>query len=156
MNLSPELSATGTMPRNPLRTRLRPRSQIHRSKRGPKLPAHVEQVFIMKKLVAVLPALLLTLTPAMSFAHHSFALFDTSKEVTLNGVVKEYQWTNPHMFVQVIVTGPDGNPIEWSIEGASLNTLTRIGWNRNTVKPGEKVVAIIHPMRDGSKGGSMV
>jgi hypothetical protein len=110
----------------------------------------------VKALIVVLAALMIPIAPTRSFAHHSFALFDTSKEVTLQGVVKEYQWTNPHMFVQLLVRDTAGNTIEWSIEGASLNTLTRIGWTRNTIKAGEKVVAVIHPMRDGSKGGSMV
>jgi hypothetical protein len=103
--------------------------------------------------LAVATAMLFAL-PA--FAHHSFAMFDNEKEKTLEGVVKEFQWTNPHAWVQVMVKGPDGKEVEWSIECASPNGLKRQGWRGNTIKAGDKVTAIIHPLKSGEPGGSMM
>lgn len=89
-------------------------------------------------------------------AHHSFAMFDNDREQTIEGVVKEFQWTNPHIWVQVNVTGADGKVVEYSIEGGSPNGLRRQGWSKNTMKPGDKIVIKMHPMKDGSPGGSFM
>ena len=89
-------------------------------------------------------------------AHHSFAMFDNTKEVTLVGVVKEFQWTNPHSWLQVMVTGADGKQVEWSLEGGSPGILSRNGWKRTSVKPGDKVTVIFYPLRDGKPGGSFL
>lgn len=92
--------------------------------------------------------------PAM--AHHAFAMFDTSREVTLDGTVKEFQWTNPHTWVQLLVKDSAGKEVEWSIEGSSPNNLARFGWTRNSLKTGDHVQAVVHPLKDGSIGGSLV
>ena len=90
-------------------------------------------------------------------AHHSFATFDQSQERTLVGTIKEVQWTNPHIWVQVLVKTPPGdNVVEWSIEGGSPNALSRRGWRRNSLNAGDPVAIVIHPLKDGSNGGSMV
>jgi hypothetical protein len=89
-------------------------------------------------------------------AHHSFAMFDDSKEVVLTGVVKEFQWTNPHTFVQLEVKGPDGAVVEWSIEGSSPNGLARIGWKRTSIKAGDQLAITINPLRNGDHGGNFV
>lgn len=99
-------------------------------------------------------AALLAATPVA--AHHSFAMFDQSREVVIEGVVKEFQWTNPHTWTQVLVRGSDGQVVEWSIEGASVNGLARRGWNRNSMKPGDRVVMTINPLKNGDPGGSFV
>ena len=88
-------------------------------------------------------------------AHHSFAMFDTRSAVTLNGTVREFQWTNPHGWLQVVVAR-GGASVEYSIELGSPNSMSRRGWRRTTFKPGDKVTAIINPMRDGSPGGALV
>ena len=90
-----------------------------------------------------------------SLAHHSSAMFDMDKVVTLNGTVTEFQWTNPHCFIQLAV--PRGAAIEqWSVEmGAPIQLFER-GWKRSSVKPGDRISVVIHPMRDGSKGGAIV
>lgn len=93
---------------------------------------------------------------AAAQAHHSFAMFDGEKEQTIEGVVKEFQWTNPHIWVQVNVTGADGKVVEYSIEGGSPNALRRQGWNRETMKSGDKIVLTMHPFKDGAPGGSFV
>jgi hypothetical protein len=89
-------------------------------------------------------------------AHHSFALFDPSKSMTLEGQVKQFQWTNPHTWIQLIVVDQAGKDAEWSIEGASAATMARQGWSRTALKPGDHVVVVIHPLKDGSSGGSLV
>lgn len=91
-----------------------------------------------------------------ALAHHAFAMFDTSREVTLDGTVKEFQWTNPHTWVQLLVKEPGGKDVEWGIEGASPNNLARFGWSRNSIKAGDHVQAVVHPLKDGSIGGSLV
>jgi len=88
-------------------------------------------------------------------AHHSFAMFDTAREVTLAGTVREFQWTNPHSWLQLNVS-QRGRTVEYSIEMGSPNTMSRKGWRRGTFKPGDKVTVVINPMRDGSPGGSLV
>src|SRR5262245_16575183 len=89
-------------------------------------------------------------------AHHSFSMFDSTKEVLLTGVVKEFQWTNPHTFVQLVVPGPGGKSVEWSIEGSSPNGLSRIGWKRTSIKAGDQVAVTINPLRSGQPGGNFV
>ena len=91
-----------------------------------------------------------------ALAHHAFAMFDANREVMLEGTVKEFQWTNPHTWVQLLVKDPSGKEVEWSIEGASPNNLARFGWTRNSLRSGDRVQAVIHPLKDGSIGGSLV
>ena len=89
-------------------------------------------------------------------AHHSFAMFDQSKIVTVEGTVKDFRWTNPHVFIQVMVKNDSGGEDEWSIEMTSPEHLVRTGWKPGTLKPGDKVTLNIHPMHDGTKGGQYV
>lgn len=92
-----------------------------------------------------------------AYAHHSFAMFDTTVEKKLVGTVKELQWTNPHIWVQVLVKDEKtGAAVEWSIEGGSPNGLARSGWKRNSIKAGDAVEVTIHPLKDGTNGGSLM
>ena len=94
---------------------------------------------------------------AVAPAHHSFAMFDQAQTKTLVGTVKQVQWTNPHIWVQVLVPDPKtGATAEWSIEGGSPNGLTRQGWRRSSIKEGDAIEITIHPLKDGSNGGSMM
>jgi hypothetical protein len=93
------------------------------------------------------------LTASTALAHHSFTMFDQSKTVTLNGTVKDFRWTNPHVFIQLLVKNAVGNEDEWSIEMTSPEHLSRAGWRPGTLKPGEKVTIVIHPLHDNQKGG---
>lgn len=88
-------------------------------------------------------------------AHHSAAMFDDAKVIELRGTVKELQWTNPHVWLQVLVSG-DSAATEWSIEGGSPNSLSRQGWRSTTFKRGDVVVVRINPMKDGTPGGSFI
>jgi hypothetical protein len=89
-------------------------------------------------------------------AHHSFAMFDQTKQLPLKGTVVEFQWTNPHAFIQLEV--PEGQSAKqvWSIELNSPNNLKRQGWKSSSLKPGDNVTVIINPLRDGKKGGLFV
>ena len=113
-----------------------------------------------KRIVAALGAQGLAmaglLLAGQAQAHHSFSMFDTNREVTLDGTVREFQWTNPHAWVQLMVKDPAGKEVEWSIEGASPNNLVRFGWTRTSLKAGDRVQAVIHPLKDGAIGGSLV
>ena len=90
-------------------------------------------------------------------AHHSFAMFDATQTKTLVGTVKQVQWTNPHIWVQIMVKDEKtGAAAEWSIEGGSPNGLTRQGWRRTSIKEGDAIEITIHPLKDGTNGGSMM
>ena len=111
----------------------------------------------MKRAVSVgcLGALVL-LTIGSASAHHSFAMFDRSKETTLVGVVDEFQWTNPHSWIELDVPNQSGGVDKWSIELNSPNNLSRQGWKSDSVKPGDKISVIIWPLRSGEKGGLFI
>ena len=88
-----------------------------------------------------------------ALAHHSFAMFDQSRQVTLKGTVKEFQWTNPHAWIEVEIQNAQGKPETWGVELNSPNNLIRQGWKRTAMKPGDKVTVLINPLKDGTKGG---
>ncbi len=91
----------------------------------------------------------------VAWAHHSFAGFDKSRKATVQGTVKQWQFTNPHSWLQLVAV-EGGRQVEYSIEGASVNTLVRRGWTRTTFKPGDKVIVSIYPSIDGKKGGALL
>jgi hypothetical protein len=97
----------------------------------------------------------MALAAAAASAHHSYTMFDPSKELVLQGTVRELQWTNPHCFIQLLVPR-DGGATEWSIEMASPLHLVRRGWRPGLLKAGDQVTIVIHPMRDNSAGGDFV
>ena len=103
---------------------------------------------------AILPLLTIALIPAVpAFAHHSFAMFDSNKVLTLKGEVGEFRWTNPHVGLFVKVDGSSDPAKLWAVELTSPGNLTRLGWSRATVKPGDKVEVEVNPLRDGQHGG---
>lgn len=87
-------------------------------------------------------------------AHHSFAMFDPGKTVTRKGVVKEVQWTNPHVWVRIGVQ-ENGKEVVYAYEGAAIAVLKRVGWMRDSVKAGDVVTVVGHPYKDGRPGGSI-
>lgn len=105
-------------------------------------------------IIALSASSILPIQPALS--HHSFAMFDRTKEIALAGTVKTFEWTNPHSWLQLIVRDPRGEEKEYSIELGSPNTLSRSGWRRTSFKPGDRVTVTIYPMRDGAAGGAFV
>jgi Family of unknown function (DUF6152) len=92
------------------------------------------------------------LTVASAIAHHSSAMYDKDKSVSLKGAVKEFQWTNPHCWVQVLVAA-NGEDQEWSVQMGPPSNLYRDGWRPSTLKVGDTITVVVHPMRDGTHGG---
>jgi hypothetical protein len=88
-------------------------------------------------------------------AHHSAAMFDDTKVVELSGTVKALQWTNPHVWLQLVVDD-QGRATEWSFEGGSPNSLSRQGWRSTTFKPGDVVTVRLRPMKDGTAAGQFI
>jgi hypothetical protein len=88
-------------------------------------------------------------------AHHSAAMFDDTKVVELKGVVKELQWANPHVWLQLTVDDK-GTKKEWSVEAGSPNTLSRTGWRSTSFKPGDAVTVRVNPMKDGTAAGNFI
>jgi hypothetical protein len=91
----------------------------------------------------------------LAVAHHSFAMFDMAKTVTVDGTVKQFQWTNPHVWIEVLVATPDG-PKQYSIEGTAIRVLKGAGWTFKSLEPGDKVTVVMNPLRSGEAGGSLV
>ena len=89
-------------------------------------------------------------------AHHSFASSDRTKQVTLQGVVKEFQWTNPHAWIQIVITDEEGREVEWGAECGSPNMMARTGWKKSTLAPGDRVTAVVNPLLDGRPNGALV
>src|SRR5687768_4683923 len=90
--------------------------------------------------------------PARTLAHHSFAMFDPANPITLSGVVTAFEWTNPHVYIELDV--PDGTrgAKHWTIELGSPSILMRSGWKFNILKKGDKVTAVVSPLRSGDPG----
>jgi hypothetical protein len=105
-------------------------------------------------LAILLAALIGSTSPAL--AHHSFAMYEPTKTLTLKGTVKTLQWTNPHVVIWVLAQPESGAAAqEWSIETTSPGVLTRCGWTRQSLKPGDRVSITFFPLRDGSHGGGL-
>jgi Family of unknown function (DUF6152) len=84
-------------------------------------------------------------------AHHSFAMFDTAKPITISGVVTAFEWTNPHVYIELDVA--DGAKVtHWAIELGSPSILMRGGWKFNTIKKGDTITALVSPLRNGEPG----
>lgn len=106
------------------------------------------------RTVGAAATLLLFSTPA--YVHHSGAMFDLTKQVTITGIVKEFSWSNPHASFKVAVDSSAGAAQVWAIEMNSPNNLVHEGWKRTTIKPGDHVTVTLRPLRDGSPGGQYV
>ena len=91
-----------------------------------------------------------------ALAHHSTAMFDMQKDVVITGVVKDFQYTNPHSWLYVVGTDEGGKQGEWGFEGEGPSTLLRSGIKKSSVAAGEKVVVKGHPMRDGRAAAALV
>ena len=92
---------------------------------------------------------------APALAHHSFAMFDMKKDVTAQGVVTEFRWTNPHAWMHLDVADGNGAKVNWALEMTSPNNLVLSGWRRTSLKPGDKVSVTFHPLLNGKPGGSL-
>jgi hypothetical protein len=102
--------------------------------------------------LALIAAIVLALACPVQ-AHHSFAMFDKNKVVTVKGVVRKVEWTNPHVFLFVEVANGKGGTTQYAVECNSPNVLLRTGWKVNTVKAGDSVSVALNPLRNGQPGG---
>jgi hypothetical protein len=112
---------------------------------------------ILKKILVASACAGLAAAALPVAAHHSTTMFDHSQSVNITGVVKEVQWTNPHVAIFVYGTIKGGTePALWLLEMTSPGNLVRAGgWSRTAVKPGDKVTVDLSPLRDGRKGGAL-
>ena len=103
----------------------------------------------------LLTAAILSTGPAL--AHHSFAAYDAKQLRTLDGMVKAFDWVNPHVdFKMVVQIDGKDPPQEWNIQTSSPVILTRFGWTRDSLKPGDRIRVICNPMGDGTHGGAFI
>ena len=84
-------------------------------------------------------------------AHHSNVAYEVTKVITVTGVVKDFEWVNPHTWLHLVVEDEKGAKAEWAAEGRAPGILLRAGWTRASLKPGEKVTVDMSPAKDGSK-----
>ena len=110
----------------------------------------------MKVKGLIFAGLALPLFAGAALAHHSFAMFDPDKTITKEGTVKEFEWTNPHVWLHIMAADESGAPREWSFEMQAVAQATSGGWKADTVRPGDKVTVEFHPLKDGSRGGELV
>lgn len=104
-----------------------------------------------------LAAGLIALQAAVASAHHSNAMFDSQKSLTIEGTVKSWSLANPHSYLYVTVPDPaTGAATEWTVETAPSGLLARIGWRRNSIKPGDKVIVTIRPTKIDRPMGLLV
>jgi hypothetical protein len=103
------------------------------------------------RLLNVLAAAIALAIPVL--AHHSFTMFDTTKQITITGTVSEFQWTNPHSYIEIDVPDESGALKHWSIEMGSPSILQQSGWKFSSLKKGDKTTLVINPLKTGLAGG---
>ena len=105
-------------------------------------------------LVALTLAAACVANPAS--AHHSYAMFDRSREIVLkDATVVGWEWTSPHTWLYVLVPAPGREPIKYSIEGGNPGILRRQGFGKGSLSPGDKITVYIAPLKSGDKGGAL-
>lgn len=93
------------------------------------------------------------LAPVALQAHHSYAMFDMAKTIAIEGKIARFKWQNPHAFIEIDVP-VKGEVERWVIEMTSPNNLIQEGWKRTSLKPGDQVTILVHPLRSGAKAGA--
>ena len=91
-----------------------------------------------------------------ALAHHSFAMFDNEHQTKIEGTVTDFEWTNPHVYIQLTLADPDGKTHKYTVECANPGILNRVGWKFNIVKPGDKLKVVVAPLRDNPAGGGLL
>ena len=104
----------------------------------------------LRHLLALIP--LLWIAPAA--AHHSTAIYDSENPIELSGTVAEWKFTNPHVIIQLEVTGEDGEKEIWNLEGSNTSLLFRRGWTPETLQPGDEIMVTVRPLHSGAPGGN--
>ncbi|MCU1335053.1 MAG: hypothetical protein JWO19_634 [Bryobacterales bacterium] len=88
-----------------------------------------------------------------ALAHHSFTMFDATRQLTLTGTVTGFEWTNPHAYIEIDVPDESGAVKHWSIELGSPSILQQSGWKFSSLKKGDKTTLVINPLKNGQSGG---
>ncbi len=109
----------------------------------------------MKRLL-VLAAVAVGATAAPAFAHHSFAMYDHNRTLTIKGEVSKFQWTNPHGYLEIDVKQKDGSVKHFSCEMTSINMMTRLGWRSTMIHAGDVVTATVAPLLNGEPAGLLL
>ncbi len=107
----------------------------------------------MRIAMAVAAALLVPVGAGTVAAHHSMSMFDNTREVSVRGTVTQFQWSNPHAYIQMVSTDGQGREVEWSMEMGSPMYLYARGWRPRTLRPGSEVTVRVYPLRSGRPGG---
>ena len=107
-----------------------------------------------RHLVTVAVGAMFVAASSDAFAHHSFAMFDQENSIDLEGIVQEFKYTNPHSYLLLEVRGDDGSAVVWTLEGQAPSILSRDGWSKESLRPGDHVLVTIDPLRSGAPGGS--
>lgn len=110
----------------------------------------------MRHHLAWFGALAVSLSAVPAQAHHSFGMFDQTKVMTLTGTVREFQWTNPHCYIQLTAKDASGNATEWSLEMGAPMYLYANGWRPSTLKAGDKITVTLNPLKSGKAGGVVI
>ena len=100
--------------------------------------------------------LLCLITSVIALGHHSGVMFDREKEVSVTGVVKDFAFTNPHVSIQIAVTAQNGTTTDWSFEAASTRGMVNAGWRKSSIKAGDTVTLVGHPLKDGRPGAQLM
>jgi Family of unknown function (DUF6152) len=116
------------------------------------MPKIINREAPMKFKALGLAGIAVVISAIPAAAHHSFAMFDAGKKATIAGTVKEFQWTNPHAFILMMVSNSDGQVEQWTIEMGGPGGLARQGWVPKTLKPGMNISVVMHPLREGHGG----
>jgi len=93
---------------------------------------------------------------APALGHHSFSMFDKSRTLVINGSLYAVEWQNPHSWIWVQATGPDGTAAVWGFEGGSPAMLTRMGYSKKNLVVGTRITVKYNPLKDGRTGGNLV
>ena len=107
-------------------------------------------------LSGVLAAAMVLAVSSPAWSHHSHAMFDHDKEVTVTGTVSEWVFRNPHVFLYVDVKTDSGETVKWSVEMSNITNMLKVGFATTTFKAGDKVTVTMHPLADGRTGGNYI
>jgi len=111
---------------------------------------------ICRPLQYALLSLVLISIAGTALSHHSFAVYDHTRTLTLKGTVTKWQWSNPHAYLDIDVKDAQGGVKHYTLEGTSINMMQRTGWRSNMIKAGDQVTAVTAPLLNGEPGGLLL
>ena len=109
-----------------------------------------------KKVRMLLAAIAVAALSAALSAHHGAATFDTANEITLKGTVTEWTWFNPHCFLKFDVKDASGAVKNWAVEAGNPTDMSKRGWSRTMMKPGDEVTVTLQPVKTGAPVGRIM